>query len=136
LRLTLELDALPPMLIDRLRTKQILLNLLSNAIKFTPENGSVAIRADRDAAGRVVICVRDTGIGVAPDMIALAFEPFRQIDSTLARESEGTGLGLPLVKKLIELHDGEVRLESTVKVGTAVFIAFPAARCMEAAEVA
>jgi signal transduction histidine kinase len=136
LRLTLDIGALPLLLIDRLRTKQILLNLLSNAIKFTPENGSVSIRADRDRAGRIVICVRDTGIGIAPGMIALAFEPFRQIDSTLARKSEGTGLGLSLVKKLIELHDGEVTLESTLKVGTAVFIAFPAARCMEGTEAA
>ncbi len=131
LRLTLDIGALPPLLIDRLRTKQILLNLLSNAIKFTPENGNVSIQAVRDTSARVVICVRDTGIGIAPEMLDVAFEPFRQIDSTVARESEGTGLGLSLVKKLIELHDGEVALESTLNVGTAVFIAFPAARCME-----
>ncbi|MEO8302162.1 MAG: ATP-binding protein, partial [Rhizomicrobium sp.] len=136
LRLTLNIGALPTLLIDRLRTKQILLNLVSNAIKFTPENGSVSIEADLDGAGRVVICVRDTGIGIAPGMIALAFEPFRQIDSTLARKSEGTGLGLPLVKKLIELHDGEVALESTLTVGTAVFVSFPASRCMRGTEAA
>ena len=112
LRLTLDIAALPPLLIDRLRTKQILLNLLSNAIKFTPEHGSVSVKADLDQAGRVVICVRDTGIGIAPEKIALAFEPFRQIDSTLARKFEGTGLGLPLVKTLIELHGGDVTLES------------------------
>ena len=136
LRLTLDIGEVPPLLIDRLRTKQILLNLLSNAIKFTPENGCVTIKTDRDRTGRVFICVRDTGIGIAPGMIALAFEPFRQIDSTLARKSEGTGLGLPLVKKLIELHDGEVTVESTLKVGTAVFIWFPAARCVECVEAA
>jgi signal transduction histidine kinase len=136
LDLALDAGALPPLFIDRLRTKQILLNLLSNAIKFTPRNGSVSIRAGRDASGRVVICVRDTGIGIAPEMIALAFEPFRQIDSTLARETEGTGLGLPLVKKLVALHDGEVRLESTLNVGTAVFVTFPAARCVDSAKVA
>ena len=66
----------------------------------------------------------------------MAFEPFRQIDSTLARKSEGTGLGLSLVKKLIELHGGEVALESTLKVGTTVLVAFPASRCMDAAQVA
>jgi signal transduction histidine kinase len=136
LRLTLDIGEVPPLLIDRLRTKQILLNLLSNAIKFTPENGCVTIKTDRDRTGRVFICVRDTGIGIAPGMIALAFEPFRQIDSTLARKSEGTGLGLPLVKKLIELHDGEVTVESTLKVGTAVFIWFPSARCIECVEAA
>lgn len=129
LRLELEIGELPALLIDRLRVKQILLNLLSNAIKFTPEQGVVSVRADRDTAGRVVICVRDTGIGIAPDQIALAFEPFRQIDSTLARKSEGTGLGLSLVKRLIELHDGEVKLESRPNVGTSVFVSFPASRC-------
>jgi signal transduction histidine kinase len=136
LRLALDISALPPLHIDRLRTKQILLNLLSNAIKFTPENGSISVKADRDAQGRVVILVRDTGIGIAPELIAMAFEPFRQIDSTLARKSEGTGLGLSLVKKLIELHGGEVALESTLKVGTTVLVAFPASRCMDAAQVA
>ena len=134
--ITLDIGALPPLLIDRLRTKQVLLNLLSNAVKFTPDHGRVSVSARRDDAGRAVICVRDTGIGIAPDKIALAFEPFRQIDSTLAREQEGTGLGLPLVKKLVALHDGEVTLESTVNVGTAVTVTFPAARCMDNAKVA
>jgi two-component system cell cycle sensor histidine kinase PleC len=133
LRVTLGIAVLPPMLIDRRRTKQILLNLLSNAIKFTPKGGAVSIQADRDPTGRVVFCVRDTGIGIAPDKIALAFEPFGQIDSHLAREVEGTGLGLPLVKKLIELHDGEVRLESVLKKGTSVFISFPASCCVAVA---
>lgn len=136
LRLTLDIGALPPLFIDRLRTKQILLNLLSNAIKFTPKQGVILVQAGLDTTGHVVVCVRDSGIGIPPEMIALAFEPFRQIDSTLAREFDGTGLGLPLVKKLIELHGGEVTLESTLNVGTCVFISFPATRCMEAAETA
>jgi signal transduction histidine kinase len=130
LRLTLDVGALPSLLIDRLRTKQILLNLLSNAVKFTPYGGVVSVEAGRDATGRVVVCVRDTGIGIAPEMIALAFEPFRQIDSKLARESEGTGLGLPLVKKLIELHEGEVTIESALGKGTSVFVSFPASCCI------
>jgi signal transduction histidine kinase len=132
LRLTLDIGALPQLMIDRLRTKQILLNLLSNAIKFTPTQGVVSVHAGRDKAGRVVVCVRDTGMGIAPEMIALAFEPFRQVDAMLTREIEGTGLGLPLVKKLIELHDGEVTLESRVGKGTSVFISFPASRCVAA----
>ena len=89
-----------------------------------------------EPSGRVVLCVRDTGIGIAPDKIALAFEPFRQIDSTLAREVEGTGLGLPLVKKLMALHDGDVTLESTLNVGTAVYVTFPAWRCVTEPKVA
>jgi signal transduction histidine kinase len=129
LRITLDIAALPSMHIDRLRTKQMLLNLLSNAIKFTPKGGAVSVQAGRDPSGGVVVCVRDTGIGIPPDMIALAFEPFRQVDSHLTREVEGTGLGLPLVKKLIELHGGEVRLESVPNKGTSVFLSFPASRC-------
>ena len=136
LHLILELGEVPPLLIDRLRSKQILLNLLSNAIKFTPEDGCVTVKIDRDPAGRAFLCVRDTGIGIAPGMIAQAFEPFRQIDSTLARKSAGTGLGLPLVKKLIELHGGEVALESTLHVGTAVSVWFPASRCIEGVKAA
>jgi signal transduction histidine kinase len=130
LRLSLSIAALPPLLIDRLRIKQVLLNLLSNAIKFTPEGGAVSIKADRDAVGRVIVCVRDTGIGIAEESIPLAFEPFRQIDSTLSRKYEGTGLGLSLVKTLVELHQGEVRIESTPGEGTAVFVTFPAARAL------
>jgi signal transduction histidine kinase len=130
LRIALDVAALPLLFVDRLRIKQILLNLLSNAVKFTPEGGVVSVEAGRDTTGRVVVCVRDTGIGIAPEMIPLAFEPFRQIDSALSQKYEGTGLGLPLVKKLIELHEGEVRLESISGKGTSVFISFPASRCI------
>jgi signal transduction histidine kinase len=130
LRISLDIAALPPLLADRLRVKQILLNLLSNAVKFTPEGGVVSVEAAHDMAGDVAVCVRDTGIGIAPEMIPLAFEPFRQIDSALSRKYEGTGLGLPLVKQLIELHEGKVRLESILGKGTSVFITFPAMRCM------
>jgi signal transduction histidine kinase len=127
LRLRLHIGPLPPLALDRLRVKQILLNLLSNAIKFTHEGGEVQLETGRNAAGGVVICVRDTGIGIAPDMLPLVFEPFRQIDSDLARKFDGTGLGLSLVKTFIELHGGEVRIESELARGTAVFISFPAA---------
>jgi signal transduction histidine kinase len=126
LRLSQSVDALPPMLIDRLRVKQIMLNLLSNAIKFTPEGGTVAVEAAQGASGLVTVCVRDTGIGIAPDMIPLVFQPFRQVDSALARKFEGTGLGLSLVKTLIELHGGAVRIESALEKGTSAVISFPA----------
>jgi signal transduction histidine kinase len=131
LRITLRVALLPLLLIDRLRVKQILLNLLSNAIKFTPEGGVVSVLADRDAIGGVVICVCDTGIGIAPEMIPLAFEPFRQIDSALSRKFPGTGLGLSLVKTFVELHGGEVKIESNLGKGTLVFIVFPKSRCSE-----
>jgi signal transduction histidine kinase len=132
LRMTLGVTGLPRLLVDRLRVKQILLNLLSNAIKFTPVGGTVSVEADCDEAGGVVICVRDTGIGIAPEMIPLAFEPFRQVDSTLSRKFDGTGLGLSLVKSFIELHGGTVKMESALGKGVAVFVAFPASCCVEA----
>ena len=131
LRIRLVIAALPPMQIDRLRVKQILLNLLSNAIKFTLTGGVVSLEADRDADGGVEVRVRDTGIGIAPEKIALVFEPFRQVDCDLSRKFEGTGLGLTLVKSLIEIHDGTVRIESVLNKGTCVTIRFPAARCAD-----
>jgi len=130
LLINVDIAALPPLLIDRLRVKQVLLNLLSNAIKFTEEGGAVSVKATYDEAEGVIICVRDTGIGIAPDMIAVAFEPFRQIDSALSRKFEGTGLGLPLVKTLVELHGGKATIKSTLGNGTSVFISFPPSRCL------
>ena len=129
LRLRVSLAPLPTVTIDRLRVKQVFLNLLSNAIKFTPAGGMVSVEAEQDMAGGVTVRVRDTGIGMAPEMIAAAFEPFRQIDSKLARASEGTGLGLPLVRTLVELHGGNVTMESAPNEGTCVSVVFPASRC-------
>ena len=132
LRLHVDIDPLPLMILDRLRLKQVILNLLSNALKFTNSGGSVWIEARRNAEGCVVVCVRDTGIGIPPDMISLVFEPFRQIDSALARKYEGTGLGLSLVKTLVELHGGAVTIESRPEHGTAVSIALPLDLCCPA----
>jgi signal transduction histidine kinase len=130
LRMTVDISPLPSLLIDRLRVKQILLNLLSNAIKFTETGGSVSVTAGLGRDEGVVLCVKDTGIGMAPDTIPLAFEPFRQVDSSLARKFEGTGLGLPLVKKLSELHGGEVTIESAPGQGTSVYVSFPGILCL------
>lgn len=126
---------LPPLLIDRLRVKQIFLNLLSNAIKFTPAGGMVSVEAEQDVAGQVTVRVRDTGIGMAPELIATAFEPFRQIDSKLARQTEGTGLGLSLVKTFTELHGGSVAVESMPDAGTCVSVTLPASRCVSLAKI-
>ena len=131
LRITITTTPLPLLFADRLRVKQILLNLLSNAIKFTPKGGRISISAECDPKGYVVIGVRDTGIGIAPEMIPIVFEPFRQVDSDLARRFDGTGLGLSLVKSLMELHDGEVAIESTPGEGTVVSVIFPATCCVE-----
>jgi signal transduction histidine kinase len=130
-RLAIDLAPLPPLMIDRLRVKQVLLNLLSNAIKFTPDGGSVTVEAYCDVGGDVTVSVRDTGIGIAADQLAMVFEPFQQIESTMSRKYQGTGLGLSLVKSLMELHGGSVRIESRLEHGTAIFITFPAARRLD-----
>ncbi len=129
LRLVCQLGlGLPNLVADRLRLKQILLNLLSNAIKFTPSGGTIILLADVDTEGRFILSVRDTGIGMAPESIPLALEPFRQVSSPFARQTEGTGLGLSLVKSLIECHDGKLEIESALNEGTVVRVLLPAER--------
>jgi len=132
LRLIVAVGPIPSMQLDRLRMKQVLLNLLSNAVKFTHQGGSVTVEAKQTASGDIAVQVRDTGIGIPADLIPTVFEPFRQVDSTLSRKFEGTGLGLSLVRTLVELHDGTVKLESEVNKGTTVSIVLPAARCIVA----
>ena len=114
---------------DEQRLKQILLNLLSNAVKFTLPGGRVSVEAER-IDGAVAVRVRDTGIGMSADDIPKALEPFTQVDSTPSRLFGGTGLGLPLTKALVELHGGELRLDSTPGVGTSVTVLLPAGRVL------
>lgn len=98
---------------DPLRLKQILINLLSNAVKFTPENGSIGLEVCRDlSAQSIQFTVWDTGIGIKPEDAKKLFQPFVQLDGSLSRSFEGTGLGLTLVAKLTEMHGGSVKLES------------------------
>ncbi|MGV8997242.1 MAG: MHYT domain-containing protein [Parvibaculaceae bacterium] len=118
---------LPLVLCDHRRVRQVLLNLLSNATKFTPTGGRITVSAHYDGEC-VSVSVADTGIGIAAKDIPLAMERFGQIDSSLNRKYEGTGLGLPLSKRLIELHDGTLTLESELNVGTTVTALFPAHR--------
>jgi signal transduction histidine kinase len=105
--------------------KQIILNLLSNAVKFTPEGGSVVLEARREANGTFFLAVRDTGIGIAPQHIDHVVLPFSQVDSSLQRHYEGTGLGLFLTKTMVELHDARLRIDSRVGEGTTVSVRFP-----------
>ena len=109
---------------DRRRCLQILVNLLSNAIKFTPEGGIVTVQAEAEGDG-VRLRVRDTGIGMSESEIAVALEPFRQVDGSLSRQYEGTGLGLPLAKSMAELHGGWLRVISRKGEGTEVSVWLP-----------
>ena len=98
---------------DPRRLKQILVNLLNNAVKFTPEKGSVKLEVKADArAGQMRFLVMDTGIGITPEDLQKLFHPFVQVDSRLSRLYEGTGLGLTLVKKLVEMHGGTIEVQS------------------------
>lgn len=123
-------DGIPNIEADRLRLKQIVLNLLSNAVKFTLPGGEVETTVRLDGEGGIVIGVRDTGIGMAPESIPVALEPFRQIASHLSRKVEGTGLGLSLVKTLAELHGGSLLIQSALGQGTLVEVCFPASRTL------
>jgi PAS domain S-box-containing protein len=109
---------------DGRRMMQIFLNLLSNAVKFTPEGGRAILQAGYDGDA-VVITVQDTGIGIAQDEIAKVLLRFGQVESALSRKSHGTGLGLPLVKELVELHGGTLALRSQKSIGTRVELRFP-----------
>ena len=114
--------------------KQILTNLLTNAVKFTNEGGSVTLSAILDEEGRMMINVVDSGIGIAPEDISTALAPFGQIESALSRKHQGTGLGLPLTKALVELHNGTFELKSALGTGTTVSLVFPASRVVKNAE--
>jgi signal transduction histidine kinase len=119
---------LPSFSADAMRIKQILLNLLSNAIKFTPRGGAVTVAAKRGDAGQLSFEVSDTGIGMSAKDIEIAFQPFGQVESGEARRYQGTGLGLPLARRLAELHGGLLRIESEPSRGTCVIITLPASR--------
>jgi len=119
----------PALFADKQRLHQILLNLLSNAVKFTPEGGTVTISFALNDDG-LALTVSDTGIGMEPSEIPKALERFGQIDSSMSRHYEGTGLGLPLTKHLIELHGGTLTLVSQLGKGTSATVLFPAARLL------
>ena len=121
---------LPVLLADEARLRQIALNLLSNAVKFTKPGGRVSISTGLDTAGEITIAVADTGIGMTPDEVRIALEPFRQVTSSLSRSNEGTGLGLPLTKTLVELHGGRLDITSVPGRGTTVTVIFPPSRSL------
>ncbi len=121
-------SSLPLLMADPLRLKQIFINLLSNAIKFTPENGFVSCDAYIDEESKMIITITDTGIGMDEAGLVKAMGRFGQVDSSLSRLHDGTGLGLPLTQGLIELHGGIIEIASSLGEGTKVTISFPPER--------
>ena len=112
---------------DERKFKQILLNLLTNAVKFTPDGGRVEVKAHRDA-DNIVVAVHDTGIGIAAEDQAAVFEEFRQVGRQYTNKQEGTGLGLALTRKFVELHGGRIWLESEPGTGSTFTFTIPASR--------
>src|ERR1044072_8770004 len=111
---------------DPRRLKQILVNLLINAVKFTPEHGRVTLRVHADPEQDLIqFAVIDNGIGITPENLQRLFQPFVQVDSSLTRQYEGTGLGLTLVQKLTDLHGGSVQVESKFGEGSSFTIHLP-----------
>jgi signal transduction histidine kinase len=127
-KLTVTLDLpkdLKPISSDRQKVKQILLNLLSNALKFTHQ-GSITISGRQNAADRsVVLSVTDTGIGIAPADQEKIFEDFRQLDNSPTRAYGGTGLGLSICRRLAQMLDGRITVQSTVGKGSAFTLTVP-----------
>ncbi len=120
-------SSLPAVIADPRRLKQILLNLLSNAIKFTAAGGQVIVSGSMVEAGELRLRVRDNGVGMTKDEIALAMQPFHQLD-TAPRNQTGTGLGLPLTKALVDANRARLELASARGVGTSADVVFPADR--------
>jgi two-component system CheB/CheR fusion protein len=118
-------EDLPDIEGDELKVKEIIYNLLSNAVKFTPEGGKIGMRAKK-VDSKIEIEVWDTGVGIAPENINKIFEGFFRVDTPYSRLTEGTGLGLPLSKKLVEFHGGDFSVESGgLNKGTGVKFTLP-----------
>lgn len=115
---------------DPLRLRQVLLNLLANAIKFTPRDGRVHLDIHRHVNGGAAISISDTGIGMNPEDILVAMKPFGQVSGLQPRPQQGTGLGLPLAKELVELHGGNLTVRSQSGAGTCVTIVLPPERVL------
>ena len=124
---------LPSLMVDERRIRQVLINLLSNAVKFTPEGGSISLEVNLEPADPpstivpnfIRFSITDTGIGINPEDLQKLFQPFVQVDSALNRQYQGTGLGLSLVKRLVELHGGQVEVTSTVSQGSCFAFKLP-----------
>jgi len=135
INLTIEgADGLPPCRADERRLQQALNHLVSNAVKFTEAGGTVLLGAACEADGRLLLFVRDSGIGIRDEDLERVFEPFTQLDSSLARRFQGAGLGLYVARALVAAHGGELVLRSTPGSGTTAEIRLPAGRIVAAGD--
>jgi len=125
-------EDLPRLWADERAVRQICLNLLSNAIKFTPQGGEVWLKVGWTAAGGQYMSVRDNGPGIPDDEIPIVLASFGQGTNAIKSAEQGTGLGLPIAKNLIDLHGGTFTLKSKLRVGTEVIVTFPPERVMSA----
>lgn len=121
-------DDIPWLIADPRLFNQVAINLTSNALKFTPEAGSVSVELSFSDQGDLVLSVRDTGIGIKGADMQRIFEPFVQVEDAMSRTQQGTGLGLPLVRKIMNLHGGTIELESSAGTGTIASATFPKSR--------
>jgi signal transduction histidine kinase len=127
--IALHIEAPPEDLVatlDPLRFKQVLYNLLSNAVKFTPDNGVVTLTVSRDDDQQIRLQVQDTGIGIKKEDLPRLFHEFEQLDSGLDRREQGTGLGLALTRKFVELQHGSITVESEFGKGSTFMVVLPA----------
>ncbi|MCB1747387.1 MAG: hypothetical protein KDK06_09440, partial [Gammaproteobacteria bacterium] len=110
---------------DQRKFKQVMLNLLSNAVKFTPDGGRITVRARLAEADLLEVAVADTGIGIAPEYLETIFEEFRQAGGSYTNKQEGTGLGLSLTRRIVELHGGSIGVESEPGAGATFTFTLP-----------
>jgi signal transduction histidine kinase len=127
---------LPIVRADAVAMRQILINLLSNAVKFTPDGGEVTVSAERAKDGGLAMVITDTGIGMNDEEIAIALEPFRQVENALTKKYDGTGLGLPIARRLVELHGGRLEIASAKNLGTVIRAHLPADRVIPSQQAA
>jgi len=116
---------LPTVRGDPAKLRKVFANLIGNAIRFTPPGGRVGVEAHATKDGGATVCVRDTGLGMSSEEIAVALSPFAQVDASRSRWREGTGLGLPIAKALVQLHGGRLEIRSAKSLGTEVSVILP-----------
>jgi two-component system cell cycle sensor histidine kinase PleC len=123
-------DDLPVVHGDATKLRQIFINLLSNAVKFTQRDGTVTVSGRREPDNGFAVLFADTGIGMTGPELGIAMEPFGQVENSFSRSFEGTGLGLPLARRMTELHGGRLTVRSVKGVGTTVEVYLPASRIL------